>query len=354
MGGSGTAAIELNDVGVILDGPSGTGAPSPGIAVWDGGRLRVGEDAQRSWHLRPRQANDSFWDTLSQDALPRPLGFAASAADLAHAHLESVWSPASRTTESVVVALTVAFEFERLGLLLGIAQSLSIPVVGVADAAVVCAAGENAESVIHVDLQRYRAVITRVECGEVCVRGESAVVDGLGSRLFVDRLAATAAESFVRQTRFDPLHRAEDEQALHDRLPGCLAELRECDEVPFELEAGGRRHGVQLRQREFIQEIAPLAETLVSRARDLLKPGGTTVCQLSARVLELPGLAEAFRLGLDCDVVSLPEGFAAREARLRIAEIRSSERAVPYVTQLSRGSGREARPLSSAGVLYGA
>jgi len=349
MSGSGITGIELNDVGVILAAKDEPAEASPGIAFWDGSRLRVGEEARRSQYVSPRSVNDSFWDRLSQDPLPRPLGFAVSSADLAHAHLESLWSPVASASQEVVIALTAGFDVERLGLLLGIAQSLSIPVVGVVDAAVVLAANEAVDAVIHVDLQRYRAVITRVECGETCVRGVHVRVDSHGWCSFMDRLATGAAESFVRRTRFDPLHRPGDEQALHNRLFAGLAGSRESGGILFEIAAAGRTGSVHVSTREFAQDLAPLAAPLVDRVRKLLRPGESTLCQLTARVGELPGLLEAFQSGLDCEVVSLAEGAAARRARSRLSDLQSLEPAVPYVTKLERNPGQRPRSATADG-----
>ena len=349
MTGSGTTGIELNDVGVILAASAAPTQASPGIAFWDGNRLHLGEEARRSQYLSPRQVNDSFWDRLSQDPLPRPLGFALSSADLAHAHLESLWSTASSDSQEVVIALTAGFDAERLGLLLGIAQSLSIPVVGVVDAAVVLAADEEVDAVVHVDLHRYRAVITRVECGESCVRGAHLCMDSHGWCSFMDRLATGVAEGFVRRTRFDPLHRPEDEQEIHDRLSSGLADSRESGGILFEMAAAGRTGAIRVSTRELAQELAPLADPLVDRVREMVRPGESTLCQLTTRVGGLPGLLEAFQSGLDCEVVSLAEGAAARGARSRLPQLQSMERAIPYVTRLDRNPARHARSVAGRG-----
>ena len=50
-------------------------------------------------------------------------------------------------------------------------------------------------------------------------------------------------EEFVRKTRFDPLHDAATEQAVHDRLPGLLDAIAESGSEPFEIEAGGLHAG---------------------------------------------------------------------------------------------------------------
>lgn len=157
----------------------------------------------------------------------------------------------------------------------------------------------------------------------------------------MDRLATGVSESFIRRTRFDPLHRPGGEQELHNGLSGGLANLRNSDGISFEIAAAGRAGSVHVSTRELAQEIAPLAGLLVDRTREMVQTRESTLCQLTARVGELPGLPEAFQSGLDCEVVSLEAGAAARSARSRLVHFQSTEGPVPYVTRLGRNPVRD-------------
>ena len=78
--------------------------------------------------------------------------------------------------------VTGAVDDEQISLLLGIAQSVGIPVSGVVDAGLACAMAtpEGFCAVVHVDTQLHRAVVTRVEVGEMLVRARAAMVNPFG------------------------------------------------------------------------------------------------------------------------------------------------------------------------------
>ena len=132
-------AIELNDAGLILVQGDAANPPSPGVAVWDGQDLFVGSDAWSRFRRLPRDANDRFWERLSQDPMDRPLGPARSSGDLAHSHLAEVWKSGGGGSDGVLFTVTGAVDDEQIAVLLGIAQSVGIPVLGVVDAGLACA-----------------------------------------------------------------------------------------------------------------------------------------------------------------------------------------------------------------------
>ena len=115
-------ALELVDSGLIMVSPRGNvSAPSPGLAIVDGNTLEVGHDAARSARLKPRRLHSRFWQSLGTAPLARPFPHHLRAADLAHAHLQSLWALTGGTAEEVLVAAPGLWSEEQLGLLLGIA-----------------------------------------------------------------------------------------------------------------------------------------------------------------------------------------------------------------------------------------
>lgn len=343
------AAIELNDVGVILVEEGRMSESDPGIAFFSGRQLLVGEQARKFWRTVPSQSNDGFWQHLSLDPLERPLGHTRSTADLAHAHLASIWESRVSQPGDVAIVVSSAFERERMGLLLGIAQSLSIPVVAVVDAALLgaMAAPDHVTCVVHVDIELHRCVITSVERSDGWARGSVEVIDDFGWLALMERWASAIADRFIRTTRFDPLHRAEDEQELHDRLPGCLETLRLSREVPLEIGPSGRRHGVSVPQQELAQATAPLLEGLLSNVRERLGSGAKTFCQVTAQLQACPGFESLARQELPCEVEVLARGFAAQRARERTQALRESDGSIPFVTRM-RTEGASAPLLAGA------
>ena len=111
-----TVAIELNDAGLLAAGAAGSVVgPSPGYALLNGKELWVGRQAQASSRLKPRWVDSQFWDRLSTDPMPRPFPRDLSRADVAHAHLDQMWSQiqeelgTSAETASVLLAVPGSF-----------------------------------------------------------------------------------------------------------------------------------------------------------------------------------------------------------------------------------------------------
>ena len=152
----------------------------------------------------------------------------------------------------------------------------------------------------------------------------------------------------MAQTRFDPLHAAQSEQALFDRLPACLDQLESEEGFRLMLEAGGREYVVELDRREllgFVDEIYARIHTLVG---SLKRAGSPATLLLSPRAAALAQLAE--RLGSlgEVSIETLPIGAAAQGALAAKRAISGSGDALPFVTQLSTtGAAGGERPARS-------
>ena len=200
--------------------------PSPGCALVEGDEPLFGEEALRRSRLSPRLVASDFWSRLDAAPLGPPFPDGLSSADLVHGHLESLWRTGRAGTGEVVLAVPGVYDEKQLGLLLGIAQALAMPVTGLVDAAVAAAsAGFPGERLLHVDVGLRRAVVTEIRQGASLVRERVARLDRWGLDEVHDAEMRGAAAAFVRQARFDPLHDAPTEQALFDRLPDWLRSL---------------------------------------------------------------------------------------------------------------------------------
>ena len=138
-----TLAVEISDAGIIAGcdpADGGCGTPSPGFALIDGGVLLTGAEALAVARLKPRQVDNRFWSELDTVPLPGPFRGKLTRADLAHAHLASVWERSGTGAESAILVLPGTGSEAQLGLTLGIARACGMPVAGVVDAAVASAA----------------------------------------------------------------------------------------------------------------------------------------------------------------------------------------------------------------------
>jgi hypothetical protein len=330
-----TIAIELNDGGVTI-ARQGTLLPeSPGYALVDGENLVVGAEARDRARLQPRHVFNRFWDRLALDPLPRPTPAARTQADLACAHLAHIWRHVREGADGVVFAVPGSFSRTQLGLLLGIAQSCSIPVLGMVDAAVAATpASEGGRKLVHVDLQLHRAVVTALRFDASLMRTGVGTHAEVGLASLHDASVKLIAELFVRHTRFDPLHRAKTEQQLYDLLPECLGRLR------------GKTHAVLLQRDQLLQALAPRYRQLATLIEETQESGGPRLVHLSARANALPGLADRIGELPGCEVVALEPGAAALGALAQVAEIRSPEGSIRFVSAL--GGGRRVVPVREA------
>jgi hypothetical protein len=335
-------ALKLVDTGLQFVSPRGKiSRPSPGLALVDGGGLKVGLDAERSARLGPRRLHSRFWQDLATTPLGRPFPSYLRTADLAHAHLKSVWEADGSRAGEVIVAVPGVYSDDQLALFLGIARELVIPVRGLIDAAVAAAADRELEShVLHLDLHLHRAVVTELEHGEEIVRKNVHAESRVGVLTLRDIWARTIARIFVRATRFDPLHVAATEQVIYDRLAGHLEVLAEKETTEVRISSGGRQHAVELDRSRIIEAAIPSYDTLASLVNDHALPDDTTLL-LSHRTAALPGLVDHLEEHTDFAVVVLHPAAAASGALAHTDRIRSPDLALPLITRLP---GHDARP----------
>jgi len=92
---------------------------------------------------------------------------------------------------------------------------------------------------VHVDLSLHRVSLTRMAQPGMAQADRTEIIDNVGQFALYDRWITTVSEAFVQQSRFDPLHTADTEQMLLDRMGDWLREASSRDHVLMEIEAGG-------------------------------------------------------------------------------------------------------------------
>jgi len=315
--------LEIVDAALVAVREGVRVAASPGVAiVAPSGPPKVGEAAFAEQRLQPVFAADRFWTDLAPESLAGSAGQAASHADLAYAHLGSVWRAVAAAGDEAVLALPGSMRLHQAGLLLGIARRLGIPVAGAVDSAVAATAGLAARAdVLHLDVQLHQAVLTVLEGETVLRRLRVEVAPRAGLKAMFGAWAQLVSEAMVRRTRFDPLHLATTEQQLHERLPGWLAALAGQESLDVTIEGGGGSHAATVRREQFTLA----AEAWYAQLAELVRAGhrsdGPATLALSARAGLLPALAERLGAMPGLDVVVLPEAAAAEAAAARAAEI---------------------------------
>ncbi|MBT8137566.1 MAG: FHA domain-containing protein [Gammaproteobacteria bacterium] len=330
-----TIAIEIGDSGLRVRGAEGVLLDSPGYALVDGD-VSVGAAALAQARLHPGRVFDDFWGQLSLDSLPGSVRGAATYADLAYHHLRQVWSETGRE-EPVILVVPGSYGREQLSLLLGIARECAVPVSAMVDQAVVAAEQPvPGRQLFHLELLARRVVLTELNQGRQLSRGQVSEQEGCGLADFYAAWANAVGDTFVRNTRYDPMHSAESEQRLYDQLPGWLAAVSRAGQAELSLPSGGRDHTVTVSA----QSLAAAAQEQFSRlSRHIAatgRPGEPLTLLLSDRIQFFPGLVAALGDNLSgCDVVEQATAQAAAGALRRADEICGSGESVAFVTSVS-------------------
>lgn len=331
-----TAVIELNDTGIAVYCGERLMLESPGYAIVDRDSLVVGTEAYEQAHLHPRQTHNRFWDQLGLEPLAMPVARVRHHADLAYAHLAHIWEQIKAEVQEIVFAMPGSFGREQLGLLLGIAKACGMPVVGLVDAAVAASseAAGPCRTIFHLDIQLHRVVLTQLHRDTRLMRSGLQQLTQTGLVSLREGWANIIADTFVRMTRFDPMHRAQSEQQLHDALSGWLVGLAGEPTIGVELRAEGRSYTVNLAREQLSRAAAGIYQQIVQLIRASATAGDPVALHLSHRFEALPGFVDALTALGDCEIIRLAPASAAQGVLKHQALIRSANDSVNLITAL--------------------
>ena len=338
------AAIEIDDAGVtaVREGSEEPLAASPGYALYDPvgpggpGGLTTGWAAVRKARLLPRHCCTRFWDQLDRIPLREPFPHGLSHADLAHAHLSSVWNEAKEGVDRAILLVPPWYSDNELGLLLGISRACGIPVTGMVDSTLAAALGVEGDSAIHLDIHLHRATGVRITRAERLRRGEVRSDENTGLISLLNRWAGFLSEKFVRETRFDPLHSGPTEQRLYDSMPDILDSLREKETELMVLESADREHSIEIGRAELAEVASSSYRSLLELARSLADDDEPAL-RISSRLAALPGFAEMLADEISTNIVPLPPGIAASSVlhyRNHLPHGGGNDGAIPFVVSL--------------------
>ena len=336
-------SLELIDAGLVLAQRNGDAtallSDTPGIAVLEEAVTLTGTAAAARVRLKPLLTQSNYWRGLSTDPLARPSRLIQTTADLAFAQLQSLFAGTESTSDGVLLAIPAGYTRAQLGLLLGIVNETKVPVAGLVDAALAACSHEPAPPrVLHLELELHQALLTILEFsgGERpgLKRSRYEVLQRHGLLALQQASMRFIADSFVRKTRFDPLHEAVNEQRLLDQLPQWLAQLAVAETATISIQAGERTLEIELERAEFIAAVESHYVELLRLVQNARVAGMPIALRLSQRVAAMPGLLERFTALRDCEVQVLPQGAAALGALKYADAIRRSPEALALVYQL--------------------
>jgi hypothetical protein len=314
-------AAHINDAAITLFREDRIAYREPGFALLDDRNLITGSEAFAGARVHPRSVQHRYWTNLTTTPLPVQRFSHLSAADLVSRQLEQMWAASGEAAAELIVAVPAYMDADHLGLFLGIAVELNLPVVAMVDAAVAATRREYRDAVpVHIDMSLHATTLTRLaQPGHVQVERVEVLQD-CGIHALYDVWLNTLAEAFVQQSRFDPLHTAETEQMLLNELPAWLTQAAHRDRVEIRIRYGGIDHTADVESLALIGAAAPIYQPIASKLRALYRAGETPAIQVSDRVARLPGLSEMLKARVGGEVFVLEPGATARGALARLRE----------------------------------
>lgn len=219
------AALELNDLSLLIQTEDGALHAEPGFARLTRDGIETGEAARALAWREPQHVYNQYWSQLSQAPLPNRHRHARHHADIAYAQLRRLWQEAG-APEGLILLVPGSFTREQLSLLLGMAEALPARVRAIIDSGLAACTEVDADT-LHVDLQLHDAVLTvcRPQGGSIRIV-EQEIFPGFGMTQLQNAIARHISELLIEGYRFDPLHSSDTEQAIFDQLPQWLTRLR--------------------------------------------------------------------------------------------------------------------------------
>ena len=309
----GLLAAHLNDAGIVVVNDERILYWEPGFALLEDDHIVTGIEAFRNASLKPRRIQNRYWSSLSTSSLTDQRFHHMSNADLVSSQLEHMWKKVAAPTDQLAIAVPAYMSNENLALLLGIAAELGIEIVAMSDAAVSATRRRYEHAVpVHIDLGLHCSMLTRLmQEGQSQVE-RTEIIDDCGIVRLHETWLKVVAEVFVQQSRFDPLHTAETEQALKVSMPEWLTQASSSSVVPLQLEFRGVSHQAEIESLQLVAAAAPVYQSIVSNLRALYRAAETPAIQLSDRAARMPGLADTLKTRVGGEVFLLEPGATAR------------------------------------------
>ena len=336
--------IDISDAGVQVAIENELLKTSPGFAVMDGNHLLVGEDALNNARLLPRWTNNRFWNQLNTDPIPNSTSEIRHHADLAFAHLESLWLPLKNEVDDVILLVPAFYGHPQLGLLLGMAKECGIPVTGIADSSLLVASEQSIQPLcLHLDVHLHRITLTVLSSGATLARKDVSTVTETGIFTLWDRWANIIADQFIQTSRFDPMHQAQSEQALFNKLPAWIERLNGSRGNTFELSLGEINHTVSVSNDQLMAACIQVYPQIVQSIRSQIPPGETASLLLSHRFAGFPGLKDSLGLINNVELIELAENQSLSSAYTLADKIIPQNGAISHIISLPVSRQRENR-----------
>ena len=301
-----TTLIELHDHNIRISSPQGLLGVSPGFAGTAEKVPVFGSRALELTRLHPQQNFNQFWFQLSLDPLINKSKYFRHQADLAYGHLENISSLYGLNGETIF-AVPSHYTPTQLATLLGLVRHCSMDAAGLVDMSLLALANlPEHQHAMFMDIQLHQTVLTLVSRENGAIKREKVLpIPGTGLMALYDSWVSTIADSFIKQSRFDPLHNADTEQYIYNQLEGWLAAVNQNQEILLEINNKGAIHQASLTLKNFSRR----AENIFNRVKQELDSIATnhTPVYVLERAMLLPGLQQTLPeiAGVADDVITV-------------------------------------------------
>ncbi|MDX1507218.1 MAG: FHA domain-containing protein [Woeseiaceae bacterium] len=320
----GLLAADINDASITILGDDGVLYREPGFALLEDDGLTTGNEAYANARIKPRRIHDHYWSNLVTEPLPDQRFRHLSAADLVSRQLEQIRDRIDGKGDRIVVAVPAYMNSDNLGLFLGVCNEVGLPVIALVDGAVAATRRQYLNArLVHADLSLHSTMLTRLsQAGQVQVE-KSEVIERNGLVALYESWIRMISDAFVKQSRFDPLHTAETEQLLLNRIPGWLDAASSGATVGLAIEYQGVMHEAEVESLQLLSAAAPVYQRIVSQLRAMLRADETPAIQLTDRAARLPGLADMLKARVGGEVFLLEPGAPARGLLSRCRDLKA-------------------------------
>lgn len=317
-------AIQLDDRAVAFarEGRILSSAPS---AIWDGSTGDpAGSNAWNALRRHPMATSTRHLGTLLSQPNASDRAVALIAAELVRRLAEHSPKPEER----VWIATPASASEHGLGATLALTRKLALPVDGFVDAAVTAVAASGLErNAIVLEIGMHHAAATYIDRdGAQIRRRRTAITHRGGLVAFYQGWLELVSATMVKRTRFDPLHDAATEQRLFDSLVSWARVAAAEGAVNAVLSKATERFEVALTRDQFAQAGQSLHRDIVRLLHELRPAGASVALVVPAIVDDLPGLRDELEQFVGCELVCIPDGFAAAAtSRLDLPERADTE-----------------------------
>lgn len=270
-------AIEINDTAIIVHNGVELIESSPGYLISTSKQTWFGDEARDRAFLHSNQCENKFWfdiaraknDAINQDSI-----------ELAILHLTSIWKKLSLNCSAVILIVPGVFTKTGLGLLLGMCRQLDIPVMAMVHQAVLCPYQDHHHGdTLHLDIQLHHSAITKLEKkGQEFSVGATKMLGEVGLISLYGAVAEYIAQQFIVKTRLDPIHSAELEQQLYNRLPQWLQTCQYNDVVSCQLQYKNKSFEVMIDAHELYAAYEPLVSNILHQIKLFCSTTQVIVC----------------------------------------------------------------------------